>query len=107
MRETVTKEIKVEGAISYEVETIEDFFEALKLGNTRRQVAETNLNARSSRSHTILVIHYDWKNEEGRTKQGKLNLVDLAGSEKAKKTGATGQTLKEGAKINLSLTYLG
>jgi hypothetical protein len=37
----------------------------------------------------------------------KLNLVDLAGSERASKTGASGQTLKEGAKINLSLMTLG
>jgi hypothetical protein len=33
--------------------------------------------------------------------------VDLAGSERAGKTGATGQTLKEGANINLSLMALG
>ena len=35
-----------------------------------------------------------------RIKAGKLNLVDLAGSERSSKTGATGQTLKEGIKIN-------
>ena len=38
---------------------------------------------------------------------GKLNLVDLAGSERQKKTGASGARLKEGAKINLSLSALG
>jgi hypothetical protein len=37
----------------------------------------------------------------------KLNLVDLAGSERIAKTGASGQTLKEAQKINLSLTQLG
>ena len=37
----------------------------------------------------------------------KLNLVDLAGSERQKGTGATGQTLKEGANINKSLSALG
>ncbi len=37
---------------------------------------------------------------------GKLNLVDLAGSEKQKKTGASGQRLKEATKINLSLSAL-
>ena len=31
----------------------------------------------------------------------------MAGSERSSKTGATGQTLKEGIKINLSLTALG
>jgi kinesin family protein 3/17 len=38
---------------------------------------------------------------------GKLNLVDLAGSERQGKTGAEGIRLKEGAKINLSLSCLG
>lgn len=37
----------------------------------------------------------------------KINLVDLAGSERAKATGAEGDTLKEGAQINKSLTTLG
>jgi kinesin family protein 3/17 len=31
----------------------------------------------------------------------------LAGSEKVKKTGATGDQMKEGIKINVSLTFLG
>jgi hypothetical protein len=34
-------------------------------------------------------------------------MVDLAGSERASKTMATGDRLKEGAKINLSLSALG
>ena len=33
--------------------------------------------------------------------------MDLAGSERAKKTGATGATFKEGVKINLGLLELG
>uniref|UniRef100_A0A0A9XKL2 Kinesin-II 95 kDa subunit n=1 Tax=Lygus hesperus TaxID=30085 RepID=A0A0A9XKL2_LYGHE len=37
----------------------------------------------------------------------KLNLVDLAGSERQSKTNATGDTLKEGCNINLSLSALG
>ena len=37
----------------------------------------------------------------------KFHFVDLAGSERAKKTGATGGTLKEGININKSLLALG
>ena len=36
-----------------------------------------------------------------------INLVDLAGSERAASTGATGDTLKQGANINKSLSVLG
>ena len=46
------------------------------------------------------------KDEEDSSKNvfAKLNLVDLAGSERQKGTGASGQTLKEGANINKSRT---
>jgi kinesin family member 5 len=72
-----------------------------------RAVSGTNQNARSSRSHTIFVLDVEQKNSDGSTKTARLNLVDLAGSERIEKTGATGQTLKEAQKINLSLTTLG
>lgn len=85
----------------------EDIFELLKLGQMNRAVAGTNQNARSSRSHTIFILDIEQKNSDGSIKQARLNLVDLAGSERIDKTGATGQTLKEAMKINLSLTTLG
>jgi kinesin family protein 4/21/27 len=37
----------------------------------------------------------------------KFHFVDLAGSERIKKTGATGQLLKEGISINKGLLCLG
>ena len=40
-------------------------------------------------------------------KKSTINIVDLAGSERADATGATGDRLKEGAKINQSLSNLG
>ena len=75
-------------------------------------MASTQMNAESSRSHSIFVLQITQKvNSEdsanGTTRTGKLFLVDLAGSEKVGKTGATGQTLEEAKKINKSLSALG
>ncbi|GLH09170.1 Kinesin-like protein Klp68D [Gryllus bimaculatus] len=63
----------------------------LKRGQKIRRIGETNLNERSSRSHTIFRL---------------LNLVDLAGSERAGLAGTTGERLKEGCAINRSLFQL-
>jgi len=64
-----------------------------------------------SRAHTIVTISLiqKYKNQAGKemAKSSVINLVDLAGSERADQTGATGDRLKEGAGINLSLTSLG
>ncbi len=83
-------------------------------GNKVRQVASTQMNARSSRSHSCFTIKVEQQKEEdmgGKRKttklNAKINLVDLAGSERQNKTGATGARLKEGAAINKSLTVLG
>lgn len=56
----------------------------LAIAEENRHMAETKLNAFSSRSHLILTIY---------SGKSKLNLVDLAGSEKVSKTGAQGETL--------------
>lgn len=80
-------------------------------GNEHRTTGSTLMNAKSSRSHSIfsIVIEVGEKREDGsdHITRGKLNLVDLAGSERPSKTGATGTRMKEGIKINLSLTALG
>ncbi len=89
------------------VQSFDDIFTALMDGQRSRAVASTNQNDRSSRSHTIFVISYKQLNSDGSQKSGRLNLVDLAGSERIAKTGATGKTLQEAQKINLSLTSLG
>lgn len=81
-------------------------------GTNRRQVAETNLNDVSSRSHSIfsVLLKKAFENKETggmNVITSKINLVDLAGSERQAKTGAAGDRLTEGANINLSLTSLG
>lgn len=97
------------------VKNSSDLLRLLEQGNTVRRVAATNMNEQSSRSHSCFTIKIEQKLvtelSGGVTREqvvsAKLNLVDLAGSERASKTGATGSTLKEGAKINLSLMTLG
>ena len=88
-------------------DTQDEVMEVLARGDATRAVASTNMNQKSSRSHSVFVMHLLAKTPEGGTKAGKLNLVDLAGSEKISKTGATGETLEEAKKINQSLSALG
>eukprot|EP00929_Paragymnodinium_shiwhaense_P088879 TRINITY_DN4918_c0_g1_i1.p1 TRINITY_DN4918_c0_g1~~TRINITY_DN4918_c0_g1_i1.p1 ORF type:complete len:1218 (-),score=502.29 TRINITY_DN4918_c0_g1_i1:137-3790(-) len=83
--------------------------EMIETGNKNRAVSSTMMNASSSRSHSIFTIKLHQKDDEDPSRNifAKLNLVDLAGSERQKGTGAQGQTLKEGANINKSLSALG
>lgn len=83
--------------------------EMIANGTKNRAVSATMMNAVSSRSHSIFTIKIHQKDDDDPSRNvfAKLNLVDLAGSERQKGTGATGQTLKEGANINKSLSALG
>ncbi|OEL15548.1 Kinesin-like protein KIN-7L [Dichanthelium oligosanthes] len=86
--------------------------EAQKLPIPNRHFGETNMNVRSSRSHTIfrMVIESSSKSQidsGDAIRVSVLNLVDLAGSERVNKTGAEGVRLNEGKYINKSLLMLG
>ncbi|CAM9250349.1 unnamed protein product, partial [Ectocarpus fasciculatus] len=78
-------------------------------GMGNRTTASTQMNAESSRSHSVFTFKLHQKDTEDESKNlfAKVNLVDLAGSERQKSTGAVGATLKEGANINKSLSALG
>ncbi|CAL5418003.1 unnamed protein product [Camellia sinensis] len=79
--------------------------------NINRHFGETNMNVRSSRSHTIFRMVIESKGKDSCSddaiRVAVLNLVDLAGSERIAKTGAGGVRLKEGKHINKSLMILG
>ncbi|KAL6572412.1 hypothetical protein OROMI_013370 [Orobanche minor] len=85
--------------------------------SANRHFGDTNMNARSSRSHTIFRMVIESKAKDNKFRDSScsddairvsvLNLVDLAGSERVAKTGAGGARLKEGKHINKSLMILG
>ena len=110
LKEDPTKGVFVKDLTCIIVKSIPEIEKLMNYGSAQRKTASTNMNSDSSRSHSLFTIYIETGeevNDEQRIKAGKLNLVDLAGSERSSKTGATGQTLKEGIKINLSLTALG
>ncbi|XP_072041898.1 kinesin-like protein KIF28P [Amphiura filiformis] len=111
VREHPQKGFYVETQAKFPVQSYPDINSKINEGTRNRTIASTNMNATSSRAHTIVSIEFvqKGKNERGQmmTKTSIINLVDLAGSERVDSTGATGDRLKEGAAINLSLSSLG
>ncbi|KAL7136508.1 hypothetical protein ABFS83_10G035900 [Erythranthe nasuta] len=88
-----------------------EIYSLLERGASRRRTADTLLNKRSSRSHSIFTITVYIKEgtigDEELIKCGKLNLVDLAGSENIYRSGAREARAREAGEINKSLLTLG
>jgi hypothetical protein len=98
----------VRGAVMKEATSAADLLHLFDLGNGHRAVGSTNMNADSSRSHSVFSIIVEAYNRQTKkTAKGKLSLVDLAGSERVGKTGASATRLKEAQSINKSLSALG
>ncbi|KAJ6606910.1 P-loop containing nucleoside triphosphate hydrolase protein [Mycena sp. CBHHK59/15] len=85
----------------------------LAQAQSRRRVAATLMNERSSRSHSVFTLRIRGTHASGEgERMGTLNLVDLAGSERLASLGlgasvAGGERLKETQSINRSLSALG
>ncbi len=129
VHEEKSKGVYVKNLSDYYVSSAREVYEIMRQGGNARVVSSTSeshtevavhtmfihspfphpdMNAESSRSHSIFLITINQKNTDtGAQKTGNLYLVDLAGSEKVGKTGASGQTLEEAKKINKSLSALG
>ena len=114
------------------ISSSEEIVDLIALGERRRHMGVTNMNAQSSRSHTIFKIIIESRQKGGSAistgvlcddeadrrksaddggidravRVASLNLVDLAGSENAKQTGAEGGRLTEAKNINKSLLTL-
>lgn len=81
--------------------------EVMRTAAKHRSVASTDMNAVSSRSHSVFTLHLTAKHSaQKQTLRGTLNLVDLAGSERLNRSGATGDRAKEAMSINKSLSSL-
>ncbi|PXF49781.1 Kinesin-like protein KIN-7I [Gracilariopsis chorda] len=104
------------------VTAVDDVMQIISKGETVRAVGETNMNDRSSRSHTIFTLKIESRemtctdaeqdalniqNDGLAIRASTLSLVDLAGSERASFTKAQGMRLVEGGHINKSLLTLG
>jgi PHD/YefM family antitoxin component YafN of YafNO toxin-antitoxin module len=111
VRENQQGRAVIEGLSEFEVHSLEDTMHYLMKGDEQRKIAETRLNEKSSRSHTVFKIslYLSEKNlSTGRShiKTAQINLVDLAGSEAVSKTHSEGMRFREGSNINKSLLAL-
>lgn len=90
-----------------EVASIEQTRVLMERAMKQRAFGITDMNAVSSRSHSIFAIYLKGINRQLNLElNGALHLVDLAGSERLDKSGSTGDRLKETQNINRSLSSL-
>ncbi|EPS64214.1 hypothetical protein M569_10567, partial [Genlisea aurea] len=116
IHESLERGVFVAGLREEIVNSPDKVLNLIKNGEANRHFGETNMNARSSRSHTIFRMVIESKAKDNVScnisssddvvRISILNLVDLAGSERVAKTGAGGVRLKEGKHINKSLMML-
>ncbi|XP_063304969.1 kinesin-like protein KIF7 isoform X2 [Pelobates fuscus] len=123
IREDDKGNIVLYGVKETEVEGLDEVLSLLEMGNTAKHTGATQVNARSSRSHTIFTVTMEQRRvvgrftrmatgddnylEIGQVLSSKFHFVDLAGSERVLKTGNTGERLKESIQINSGLLALG
>ncbi|EJW71233.1 Kif21a protein [Wuchereria bancrofti] len=131
IHEDAKGEIFLNGVTRVTVTSPSQTLEVLKNGALNRKTASTNMNEQSSRSHAIFTVIIKQQRtvvvkpcfdpqtvvEQGdetsasedppatelELLSAKFHFVDLAGSERLKRTGATGDRIKEGININFGL----
>lgn len=116
IREDGYRNMYIHGCTEVEVKSSEEAFEVFQRGQCKRHIAYTNLNAESSRSHSVFTIRLVQAPLDKQGEQivqdkrivciSQLSLVDLAGSERTNRSKNTGQRLREAGNINNSLMTL-
>ncbi|CAN7942163.1 unnamed protein product, partial [Ixodes hexagonus] len=110
LRENADGQPYVQDLTEQTVCSMDAVMKAMKMGERHRHIGCTDLNKRSSRSHTIfkMVIESRIRGEDNdnAVTVSQLNLVDLAGSERSAEAKTTGERLREGNYINSSLMVL-
>ncbi|KAJ1858902.1 hypothetical protein LPJ73_001858, partial [Coemansia sp. RSA 2703] len=109
IREDASHKVFVAGLSEKRVTSYEQFDSMYQRACGNRRTASTKLNNHSSRSHAILTVHVQWKDDlaSGRTWCGRLHLIDLAGSEDNRRTENGRDRMAESSAINRSLFVLG
>ncbi|WVW83167.1 hypothetical protein I302_105185 [Kwoniella bestiolae CBS 10118] len=89
--------------------SVQEFSEIYNAAAKTRKTASTKLNSSSSRSHAILTLYLEARDDANplQVKYGKICLIDLAGSENNNHTGNDKERMRESSAINTSLTILG
>ena len=115
IRTDPNKGVIIQGAECIKVDSENEAFKLINLGNKRRTEKQTERNKFSSRSHAVLQIYLEiqeqqnignnYPNFNSDISFGKLYLVDLAGSERTTATGSN-KILVETGSINKSLLAL-
>ena len=81
----------VQGLSKVPVSSFKEIDARMEEGTSNRTVAATQMNATSSRAHTVVTLEYQqiMVGDDGKktTRTSEINLVDLAGSERAESTG--------------------
>ncbi|EDW85365.1 uncharacterized protein Dwil_GK10551 [Drosophila willistoni] len=116
IREDAKRHMFVHGVTEVEVKTVEEALEVFQMGQKRKRMGHTVLNAESSRSHSVFnirLVQAPTDNQGENVIQDRqtitvsqLSLVDLAGSERSSRTKNTGVRLREAGNINNSLMTL-
>ncbi len=109
VREGIDGEVTVPDLTHKPVSSAKEVADIMKVASAGRKTGRTDMNEGSSRSHAIctMTVTVEKGGEGGEAVAAKFTMVDLAGSERQKRTGATGERLREGISINKGLFVLG